>query len=153
MLNQNQFAQIPIQGQLDLKYNADTLSAIIDATSGGGLVPGQSVKMLDSAGGVPKVVECADDADDVFGFINYNIKNKTFEVGDPVELSFFRGNVMYMTSSAAIARNAEVAVVILGSKVKAAVATDRVVGRAIDKASGADELIRVIVDLPGVIKA
>jgi len=151
--SQNQFSQSPEQGMLDLRFNTNTMSGQIDVSSGGGLVPGQAVKMVDSVGGVPKFVECALDADDVFGFINYNIKNKVFNDYDAVEVSYFRGNVMYMTASAAIARNAEVAVVIASKKVVTAVTGDRIVGRALDKATADGQLIRVVIDLPGALKA
>ncbi len=148
-LNINQFAQTPIQGMLDLHFNGQTISAQLDSTSAGSLLPGQAVKVVDSAGGVPKVVECAADTDDVFGFINYDIKSKLFNAGDRVELSAMRNNVMYMTASAAIARNAKVMVVIASTKVATATTGKTIIGRAFDKALADGDLIRVTVDLPG----
>lgn len=150
-LNQNQFAQTPIQGQLDLKFNPNTVSAQIDVSSAGALVPGQAVKMVNSAGGVPKVVECSDDSDDVFGFINYNIKNRVFNAYDYVELSALRDNCMFMTASAAIARNAKVMIVVSGQQVATATSGNMIIGRAYDQASASGDLIRVIIDLPGVL--
>lgn len=150
-LTQNQFSQSTVQGVLDLKFNGQTVSAQVDATSAGGLIPGQAVKMVDSAGGIPKMVECAAVSDDVFGFINYDLKSQSFGVGDKIEISCMHGNVMYMTSSAAIARNAKVMLVISGSKVATAAGSGTVVvGRAFDKATAANQLIRVIIDLPGI---
>ena len=148
-LAQNQFNQIPVQGQLDLRFNGQTVSCIIDTTSAGSLVPGQAVKMVDSIGGVPKVVECDSNANDVFGFINYDLKNKAFDAGDAVEISCMRNNVMYMTASAAIARNAKVAIVVSGQKVVTATTGMTIVGRAFDKAAALGDLIRVTIDLPG----
>lgn len=150
-LTQNQFSQIPVQGQLDLGRNYETIACQVDTTTGGSLVPGQAVKMYDSAGGVPKVVECAADTDDVFGFLNYDLKNATFGSGDPVEVSQFRGNVMYMTASAAIARNAQVMIVVASKKVATATSGKRIIGRALDKATADGDVIRVEIDLPGAL--
>lgn len=149
-LGPNLFSQITVQGVLDLRFNGQTVSGEIDATSGGGLIPGQAVKMVDSLNGVPKFVECAAATDDVYGFINYNIKNQTFGVGDYVEVSAMRNNVMYMTASAAIARNAKVMIVVSGSKVATATTSNTIIGRAFDKAVNAGDLIRVTIDLPGI---
>lgn len=149
--NINQFAQTPVQGMMDLMLNPAVVSAQIDTTSAGGLVPGQAVKMVDSAGGIPKVVECAADTDDVYGFIVYDIKSSVYAVGDKVEVASMRDNCMYMTSSAAIARNASVEIVISGQKVATAATGKRIIGRAFDKATGANQLIRVVIDLPGTL--
>lgn len=149
--NQNQFAQSPNKGDLDMRFNPSSLSAQVDTTSAGGLVPAQAVMMVNSPGGVPKVVECAADTDDVYGFINYDLKSTTFEPLSKVELSALRGNFMYMQSSAAIARNAPVAIVVAGQKVVTATTGQRIIGRAYDEATGADQLIRVTIDLPGAL--
>lgn len=146
-LNQNQFNQSPVQGQRDLIFNANSISAQIDTTSAGSLVPGQAVKMVDSAGGVPKVVECALDSDEVFGFINYNIKDLSGDInaGDIVTISLVNGGAcMYMTASAAIARNAVVGIVVASKKVKTSAGGSRDVGRALDKAAADGDLIRVL---------
>ncbi len=148
-LSQNQFAMIPIQGQLDLLHNANTIAAQIDVSTGGGLVPGQAVKVVDNASYLPKVVECAADTDDVYGFINYDIKSATFGSGDRVQISAMRDNVMYMTASEAIAKNGKVMIVVSGSKVATATSGKTIVGRAFDKASADGDLIRVTIDLPG----
>lgn len=151
MQNQNQFDQTPEQGQLDLRMNPSVIAAQIDSSEAGSLVAGQAVKLVDSAGGVPKVIACTADADDVYGFIAYNIKNRVFTANMAVEIAAMRDNVMYMTSSAAIARGAQVAIVVVGNKVVTGVTGDRVVGRAYDKATAADQLIRVTIDLPGAL--
>ena len=150
-LNINQFGLTSIQGQMDLSKNFQTVSCQVDTSSAGNLVAGQAMKMVDSAGGVPKLVECAAASDDVFGFINYDIKSKTFAAGDRIEVSASRGNVMYMTASAAISRNAKVMVVISGSKVATATTGNMIVGRAYDKAVNVGDLIRVTIDLPGTL--
>lgn len=146
----NAFSQEPVQGNLDLQVDMATLSCKVYTSESGVLIPGQAVKIVDSAGGVPQVTAVAADTDDVFGFVNYSQKDQEFSAGMSVEISFFRGNVMYMTSSAAIARNAKVMVVVSGSKVATRASTGICIGRAIDKATGGDQLIRVLIDLPGV---
>lgn len=150
-ISQNQFAQTEVQGVVDMRFSPNIISAQIDTTSGGGLLPGQAVKIVDSAGGIPKVVEAAADTDDVFGFLTYDMRRATFAVGDKVEIAFFRGTIMYMTASAAIARGAQVEIVVASKKVATAASGKRIVGRALDKAAADGDLIRVIVDLPGAL--
>lgn len=151
MQNQNAFKQTTEQGVLDLRFNSSIVSCEIDSSSAGGLVPGQAVKMVDSLGGIPKVVECADDSDDVFGFISYNIKDSSFDAGMRVEVVYHRGGVMYMKASAAIARNGKVMIVVASKKVAPATSGNMIVGRAFDKASADGDLIRVLIDLPGTL--
>lgn len=148
-LNINQFAQIPVQGELDLKFNTTVLSGEIASTENGTLVPGQAVVMADTAGGVPKFTAVASATDDIYGFISYDIKSQNFVAGDRIEVVAMRNGVMYMTASAAIARNAQVMVVVASKKVATATSSQRIIGRALDKASADGDLIRVTIDLPG----
>lgn len=157
-INLNQFKMNVAKGQVDLRGGGGApISAQIDVTSAlgevTGLVPGQAVKMVNSPGGVPKVVECTTDADAVYGFIVYDVKSSKFLRGDRCEILPMRNGVMYMEANGVIARDAEVAILIAGQKVITATATDRVVGRALDAATAAGQFIRVTVDLPGAIKA
>lgn len=149
MQSPNQFAQTPEKGMMDLRFNPGVISAQVDSSAVGSLVPGQAVKMVDSAGGVPKVLSCSADTDDVFGFVNYSIKDQSFGADAKLEISSMRDNVMYMEAAAAIARNAKVMIVVAGQKVATATSGKTVVGRALDKATAAGQLIRVIIDLPG----
>lgn len=146
----NQFAQGPVKGQLDPRLNLSTISCEVYASESVALLPGQAVKMVDSAGGVPKVTTCTVDEDDVFGFVNYSIKDSDFGAGDPVEVSIGVGNIMYMEASAAIARNAKVMIVPSGQKVATATSTNTIIGRALDKAAADGDLIRVAIYLPGI---
>ena len=157
----NAFGQTVAKGMCDLRNGGgNPVSCQIDVTSalgvdgGVGLVPGQAVKLVTTAlGGVPKVVEATTDADDIFGFIVYDVKSTKFMRGDRCEVLAMRNGVMYMEANAAIARGAEIAVLIAGQKVITATATDRIVGRAFDGCSAAGKFIRVSLDLPGLIKA
>jgi hypothetical protein len=149
----NQFGMNAIKGQMDLRSGQPTLSCQVDSSASASLIPGQAVKIVDSVGGVPKVIPVAADTDDVFGFVVYDAKTPLFAVGDRVEILPMRCGVMFMESGAAVARNAEVQVVVSGSKVITAVSSKRIVGRALDKATASGQLIRVMVDLPGALKA
>ncbi len=146
-LNPNQLAPTTTQGFMDQSHNFSTHSCQVDTTSAGGLVAGQAVKLVNSAGGIPKVVECAADSDAVFGFINFSVKDATYAAFDYVEVSAFRGNVMYMTAGGAIARGGQVSIVIASKKVVASGTGQTVVGIALDKAAADGDLIRVYVDI------
>jgi hypothetical protein len=148
-LNQNQFAQIPVQGQLDLSYNTTTIACQVDSTQVGSLVPGQSVKLIDSLGGVPKVVAVTSDSDTVFGFVNYNVKDRLYAAGDALEISSLYGNVMFLQATAAIARGALLkGVVATVGGVATVTAGAKIVGWALDKAANSGDLIRVAVNCP-----
>jgi hypothetical protein len=147
----NQFQQTAEKGQVDLNSGRQTITCMVDTSEAALLVPGQGVKVVDNAGGVPKVIKIAADTDEVFGFINFQNKQGTFAAGQYVEVSFFRGNVMFMESSAAIARYAQVMPVVAGSLVATATTGKRIIGRALDKATAANQMIRVLIDVPGAL--
>lgn len=150
----NQFSQSPVKGMMDLKFNTSVLSCEIDASQVGTLVPGQAVKLVDSAGGVMKVLACAADSEEVFGFVVYNIKNQTFKAGDAVEIAgLFAQSVMYMEASAAIARGGKTMIVVSGAKVATATAGKPISGYALDKAVNSGDLIRVLIIAPSAFLA
>lgn len=149
-LNVNQFAMAPYLGMLDQHFNYNTSPVVVDSAVVTPLQNGQAVKMVDSAGGSPKVVACTADADQVFGFINYNMKNAFFPANTPCEISR-DGNVMYLRSTGAIARGARVVVnvaTIGGVAAATGSSGKRIVGYAYDKAIQAGQLIRVVVGTP-----
>lgn len=150
--NINSFTEGPLLGMLDEKFNYDTIPCQIDASQSGVLFAGQAVKIVDNSDGVPKVVAIAADTDDVFGFINYNIKNKHFKAGDAVEISQ-EGNVIYLMATAAISRGARVSpnILTIGGVQPLATGKD-VSGWAFDKASAPGQLIRVRLLSPSFIK-
>lgn len=143
-MSPNQFVQAPFLGMLDLRFNAQTMAAEIDSSEAGEIVAGQAVKIVDSAGGIPKVIKCAADSDEVFGFVNYDIKSKKYVALDKCEISQ-AGNVMYLQATGAIARGARVTldVTSIGGVAELVGSSgDRIVGFALDKASGG-QLLRV----------
>lgn len=148
--NPNQFAQSSLLGMLDLRFNNETVAAQIDSSESETLYAGQAVKIVDSADGIPKVIACTADSDEVFGFINYNIKDIGYEAGDRCEISQ-AGNVMYLYATGAIARGAQVTLDVTtrgGVATKTSSSGDRIVGYAFDKASAAGALIRVKLGVP-----
>lgn len=148
--SQNQFTVSAFLGMLDLRFNPSTISAQIDASQATALIAGMAVKIVDSAGGIPKVVGCAANSDQVFGFINYDIKSQQFLAGDKVEISQ-SGNVMFLVSVGAIARGVRVQLDLSyqgGVKTITGSSGANIVGYAVDKASAAGQLIRVRLSSP-----
>lgn len=146
-LNQNQFAQIPVLGMLDQSFNTDSVSCVLNS---GTVVPGQSVKLVDSAGGVPKVAPVTSDSDIVFGFVNYNIKNASFSAGAALEVSLLN-NVIYLQATEAFDRGAKLkGVVATVGGVAAAVQGEGspIIGWAFDKAVNVGDLVRVFLACP-----
>lgn len=151
MQSSNQFKQSPEKGLLDEKIGAQIFPCSVDDSEAGTLVPGQAVKMVDSIGGVPKVIASTAQTDDHFGFVQYDYRKTTFKAGDALEI--VRKGILILEASEAIARNGKVSAVISGAKVEAADTTEIIIGRALDKATANGDLIRVIVDLPGQAQA
>lgn len=149
-LSPNQFAQSEYLGVIDMRFPYNSVSVQIDASQATALYAGSAVKMVDSAGGVPKVVGCAADTDEVLGFINFDIKTVQFLAGAQAEISM-GGNVMYLYSTGAIARGAKVVLTLTtngGVGAATGSTAKRVVGWAYDKAAAAGELIRVFLKTP-----
>lgn len=103
--SQNALAPSAQLGMMDLKLNFNTIPMQFDPVLGTGTaVAGQAVKFTTTAGaGAPKVVPCTAAADDLCGFINYNIKDRSFAPGDAMEVSV-DGNVMFLWAALAINR-------------------------------------------------
>jgi hypothetical protein len=152
-LSMNQFKPQAVKGMLDLERNLNTVSCEVHSTQSTALVAGQAVKLYDEVGKLPKVVAIAADTDDVFGFVNYSIKDASFAAGSKVEISTFRGNVMYMEASAAISAWANVMPVVSGQKIATATSSKRIGGKALDAASEDGDLVRVLIDLPGSLES
>lgn len=152
--NVNAFAQSPQLGMIDLRFDGNTVSVQIDTSQATALYAGAAVKIVDSADGVPKVIGCSAAADEVLGFINYNIKNKTFVAGDAAEISM-AGNVIYLYATAAIARGIQVVLDLTtngGVGPVSGSGGEDIVGWAYDKASAAGQLIRVFLKTPSFLK-
>lgn len=149
-LGPNQFAQTPTLGMIDQRFPYDTLAVQVDVSQATPLFSGSAVKMVDSAGGTPKVIGCTADNDQVLGFINFDIKDASYGSGAPCEISA-DGNVLYLYATGPISRGARV-VLDTSSPGSVAAATGstakRVVGWAYDKATSYGQLIRVFTQTP-----
>lgn len=149
----NQFSQSPVQGMMGLHPSTSIIECQVGSAEAGTLVAGQCVKIVDDAGGVPKVIAAtADDADNL-GFIVYNIKNAGFTAGMAVAVAIGYGAVIYLTASAAIARGAKLMVVIASKKVATATGGKAIIGWAMDKAAADGDLIRVNLSMPSYFRA
>ncbi len=147
----NQFAQSPYLGMIDMRFPYNTVSVLIDQSESGTLYAGSPVKIVNSAGGVPKVVACTAENDVVFGYINYDIKTVGFTKGMPAEVSM-SGNYMFLIATGPIDRMAKVVLDLnTNGGVKAATGStgDRIVGNAYDKAANSGQLIRVELNTKG----
>lgn len=146
----NQFAQAPYLGMIDMRFPYNTVSVLIDASQVASLYPGSAVKMVDSIGGVPKVVGCSTNSNEVLGFINFDIKTVAFSAGVPAEISM-AGNVMFLYATEAIARGVQVVLDLStngGVAAASAHTGSKIVGWSYDKASAAGQLIRVFLKTP-----
>lgn len=153
--NQNQFDLTTVVGMVDLAMDVNTVAVQIDASQAGSLFPGQAVKVVDSVDGVPKVIAIAADSDEVFGFLNYNQKNRAYFANDAAEMSM-AGNVMFLMATGAVSRGAQVQVdhsTIGGVKALVGSSGADIVGFAYDKATAAGQSIRVRLSVPSFAKA
>lgn len=151
--NINAFTQSPQLGMIDLRFDYNTVAVEIDSSQATTLYAGAAVKMVDSADGVPKVIGCAANSDEVLGFINFDIKTVGFVAGAAAEISM-AGNVMYLYATAAIARGVRVVLALTtNGGVAAANASggEDIVGWAYDKAAAGD-LFRVFLLTPSFAK-
>ncbi len=156
-LSQNQFAQVPIAGQVDLPYSTNTLSCVVDASQSGALYPGAAVKIVGNAGpGVsPHVVGCTADTDECIGFIEFDQKQQSFGAGSRVSVSS-SSNVLYLYATSAINAFQQVQLdltpttTLTSNGVTAAVQYSgaNIVGYAVDYAPAPGALIRVKVTAP-----
>lgn len=153
VLNPNQFAQTPYLGYIDQRFPFNTTPVQIDVSQVGSLYAGSAVKIVDSAGGVPKVVGCSANSDNVFGFINFDIKTVAFTAGKECEISQ-SGNVMYLYSTTAIARGAQVTLALsTNGGVASKNSGDNIVGYAMDKFTAPGQLGRIVLRTPSFTTA
>lgn len=152
-LSQNQFAMTEYLGVVDQAYNYNTSAVDIDSTQATTLYTGAAVKMYDRAGGAPKVVGCSANTDNVLGFINFDIKSRSYTAGSRAQISK-AGNVIYLYSTGAIARGVQVSLDLTtngGVRSAAGNTGERIVGWSYDKASAAGELIRIFLQTPSFL--
>lgn len=153
--NISSFAQSSQLGMIDMRFDYNTVPVQIDVSQATALFAGAAVKMVDSADGVPKVVGCAVNSDEVLGFINFDIKTIQYVAGNMAEISM-AGNVVFLFATTAIARGAQVQLDLTtngGVAAKVGSSGADLVGWAFDKAVAAGALIRVFLSTPSFAKA
>lgn len=150
--NQNQFAQTAMLAQVSQIPNPNVFEAQILITSvATNIAAGDAVKLVTGAGTQIQVDKCTSVTDGpVFGFIAFNLrKNSGILPGDTVEIAGVN-TVITLKASAAIARGANVSATpgdaTNDALVTTSVATNFVAGQALDRATAASQLIRVLVN-------
>lgn len=155
-LQMNQIGQMMTAGVVDPRMAPATVSVQIDQSQSGILYPGAAVKFVDSAGGIPKVVGCTANSDDVAGFLNFDTLHAGFQAGDAAEMSM-SGNGIYLYATAPCTRGGHLQLDLTtqgGVTPVVNASGAAVVGWAYDKATAAGQLIRVILGRAvGAIKA
>ena len=142
-LNQNQFAQTPVLGQVDMTVNPNIKPVRINPASVATVLKsGQAFKLI--AGAANEIlVDVAAITDRAYGVSVYNLKKNTYAAGDVVEIAC-RDSVVYLESSAAISRGAKVQLDPTGPTISTLTAgTNAAIGTALDQASASGQLIRV----------
>ena len=147
--NMNQFKQTQIVGTLDLSSNINnalTCRFRYDDGSSDTLLPGEGVKIVDLGAndsvGPPIIDERALDADVIFGIKLYTPKKNTSEVGEIVQIAQ-PGDIVNMNSGAAILRGANVSLVLATPGNVVTTTAEAILGIALDKVAGANEIVRV----------
>ena len=146
--NQNQFKPTPMLGSVDMTANPNIKSARLNPASVATvLTAGTPVKLVDVAGTEVIVDACADVTEKAYGVIIYDLRKSTFVKGDTVDIAC-RGSVVYLETSAAIARGAKVQCAPAGPTVAtlASLGTNVMLGTCLDKPAAANVLARIEID-------
>lgn len=108
-LSQNQFAQSPIVGVVDMKVGpTNVIAAQVDSSVVSSILPGQGVKIVAStAGGIPKVAPVSANNDPAIGFAAFNVKDLQYVAGQNLEVALW-GTVIWCWATAAIVQFAQV---------------------------------------------
>jgi hypothetical protein len=149
-LSQNQFAQSPLVGVVDLKVGpTNVVAAQVDVSVSSQIYPGQSVKIVpNTVGGILRVAPCAANSDACIGFAIFNIKdiqyaNGLASSGQNLEVALW-GSVIWCYATGAITQGQRACLdVSYVGGVQATGNSATVVGMAFDGAASAG-LIRVM---------
>lgn len=143
--NMNQFAMTGLKGKI-AAGPGNTLSVQVyagsAATAAAPIVPGDFVKLVDVAANTI-IVDRAAVTDAIIGVVLVSPKKDGFIPLDNMEIAI-NGSIVNLESADAIARGADVEYTVSGAKVSTSAGTNTIVGVALDKASGANKLIRVL---------
>lgn len=144
-LSQNQFAQTPLVGVVDLAVGlSNVVAAQVDASVTSQVYPGQAVKLVaNNNGGIWKVAPVSASNDAAIGFAKFNIKDIQYVAGQNLEVALW-GSVIWCYATGAITQGNRVC--LDASYVGGVQATGNsatVMGTAFDGAAAAG-LIRVM---------
>lgn len=146
--NQNQFAQTALLGQVTMSPSPAIIPVKIYIGSvATQLQAGQAVRLVDQAGPEIQVDQVTAVTQEAFGVIIYNPRKNTYSAGDTVEIAL-RGTVVYMETSAAIARGAKVQIDPTGPTVSTLVSlpTNCELGVCLDKPTATGQLARILLN-------
>ncbi len=149
VLNQNQFAQTPVLGQVSMVVNPDIVPARINPSSSAVFQAGSAVKLISGTANEILVDACTGPTDGpVFGVIVYNLRKNLLSAGDVASVAC-GGSYVFLEASAAITRGDKVtaSAATTGNDPRIATvstpSTQYVTGVAVDSAAGAGSLIRI----------
>ena len=148
--NMNQTTQTPIKGRVSLIPNPATISAQIQSASTATLYPASAVVLFAGTANMI-LVDKATPAQNIFGFVVWNPKKPNgWGASQKVEIAL-PGSVMYMESYAAFVRGSVLYQITTGddpdqvTSSSAGGATP--IGLSLDQATGADQLVRVYIQI------
>lgn len=141
----NQTRPTSEKGMLDLGVNYNLFDCRIDPASVADFtnVNAAAFKIVDVAGKSIMVDLATLAADDIFGFVPYEVRKNSYAAGDFIRLASAQA-VMKMEASALVARGADLEILPAGNKVLTN-AGGTSIGRALDKAAADGDLIRVLI--------
>ena len=132
-----------IKGRKVLPANTESFSGIIDASVEGSVAPATPMKIVATSAKLPHFAPAASDSDNIVGFLEWNVIRSGYAAGEPCQVSPDT-NVMYMEASGEINAGANVAMNSYSNiTVKAAGASDKIIGYALESAGASGQLIRV----------
>lgn len=149
VLNQNQFSQTPVLGQVSEIPNPNVVSVRLNPSSSAVFQAGSAVKLITGTANEILVDATTGPTDGpVFGVIVYNMRKNLLSAGDNATVAC-ASSYVFLEASAAINRGAKVTTTAATSGNDPTIATvsvastQYVTGVAVDSASGAGSLIRV----------
>lgn len=152
----NQFAQSAVAGQLTQQHNLNSVTCLLVLDEDDDPVPpGTPVKRATSATAsdrYPLVEPCTADTDEVFGFINYTVKDGLYNDGALISISL-KGNIQYQYAASAIVPGQLCQIDTASGGILPAKTGNTVVGWAFDGAAAHGDLFRMYIESPSYQKA
>jgi len=153
----NQFNQRQAVGELALTTNpnANVMTVVWQPGGTGTMVPGSGVLLddlgaSDYSGIAPLIDKRAADANPIEGILIADTKKATKDPGDVLSIAK-QGTVIWMLANAAILRGAKLALVLAKPGYVVTLTAEALCGKALDKATAQDDLIRVEILANGVV--